>query len=108
MKRVFAGAIILMVISAPVYAESVPRYDVSAHCTEVSNVSGGSNMIYNGCVDMEQTAYDSLKRVWNSIPSSTRAHCDDVARVTGGSYSILEGCIQMETQAAGNTSVFEY
>ena len=90
------------------HAGSIPRYDVESYCTEVMNVSGGSKMIFNGCIDMEQSAYNNLKRSWASLPSQTKSYCDEVGDVAGGSYAILEGCIQMENQASDNTSVFEY
>jgi len=89
-------------------AGSIPRYDVESYCTEVMNVSGGSKTIFNGCIDMEQSAYNNLKRSWSSLPSQTRSYCDEVGRVAGGSYAIMEGCIQMENQASDNTSVFQY
>jgi hypothetical protein len=65
-------------------------------------------MIYNGCVDMEQTTYNWLKARWSAIPSRIQSYCDEVGRVSGGSYSILEGCIAMETEAANGTSTFKY
>lgn len=47
-------------------------------------------MIYNGCIDMEQTAYDGLKSGWAGISSRTQSYCDEVARVTGGSIRYLK------------------
>lgn len=65
-------------------------------------------MIFNGCIDMEQQAYDALKQYWATLPARPRNYCNEVAKVTGGSYSILEGCIEMETEAAGAQKSFEY
>ncbi len=107
MKAVFYSALLLTVTS-PAFGNTVPRYDVAGYCQTVSDVSGGSAMIYNGCVDLEQIAYNGLKARWGSIPSSVRLYCDEVGRVSGGSYSILEGCIAMETEAANGTSTFKY
>lgn len=107
MKAVFYSAL-LLTIASPAFADSVPRYDVAGYCQTVSDVSGGSAMIYNGCVDMEQIAYNGLKARGSSIPSRVRSYCDEVGRVSGGSYSILEGCIAMETEAANGTSTFKY
>ena len=47
-----------------------PRYPVEQYCREVADVSGGSAMIFNTCIDMEQAAYDNLKRNWNAISAS--------------------------------------
>jgi len=107
MKAFFAFAMMLIAAS-PSFAETIPKYDVASYCQNVSDVSGGSAMIYNGCVDMEQTAYNGLKGSWNSLPSRVRTYCDEVGRVSGGSYSILEGCIAMETEAANGSSTFKY
>lgn len=95
-------------ISSAASAQDIPRYSAEAYCREVSEVSGGSSMIYGGCIDMEQTAYNSLKREWAGLPIRARTYCDEVARVSGGSYSILQGCIDMELDAANNTPAFEY
>ena len=99
---------LLLTVASPAFADTVPRYDVAGYCQTVSDVSGGSTMISNGCVDMEQIAYNGLKARWGSIPSRVRSYCDEVGRVSGGSYSILEGCITMETEAANGTSTFKY
>ena len=107
MNAVF-NAMILLAIASPAFADAVPRYDVAGYCQTVSDVSGGSAMIYNGCVDMEQTAYNGLKARWSAIPNRIQSYCDEVGRVSGGSYSILEGCIAMETEAANDTSTFKY
>src|SRR6056297_3461131 len=84
------------------HAQSIPRFDVEAYCKEVSRVSGGSATIYNGCVTMEQDAYDALKTRWESIPEQTRAYCENVARVTGGSYNIFGGCVEIEVDASNS------
>lgn len=65
-------------------------------------------MIFNGCMDMEQQSYNSLKPVWAQISARSRSYCDEVARVSGGSYGILEGCLDMETDAANSTPSFKY
>jgi len=98
----------LLLLAWPGSAHAVPRYDVPNYCKEVSDISGGSSMIYNSCIEMEQDAYDGLKSQWESIPSRTRDYCDEVGRVSGGSYSILKSCVEMETDAAGETPEFRY
>lgn len=65
-------------------------------------------MIFNGCMDMEQQAYNALRSVWAQIPGRSRNYCDEVARVSGGSYSILKGCMDMETDAANAPRSFDY
>lgn len=105
-RTLLAG--LLSAISAPVLAQDLPRYPVESYCQEVADVSGGSSMIYNGCIDMEQTSYNNLKSKWGRVPARSRSYCDEVARVVGGSYSTLEGCVQMENDAASSTPSFEY
>jgi|SRR5690625_2784731 len=90
------------------YAAELPRYDVEGHCNEVASVSGGSSMIKNSCMDMEQSAYNALKVKWSSTSEKIKAHCNDVARVTGGSYTILQSCIEMEESAESSPRKFKY
>jgi len=108
MLRKFAFAMAATISVAPAAAQDMPRYDVPAYCNQVADVSGGSSMIYNGCIEMEQDAYDGLKASWSGISSRARSYCDEVARVSGGSYSILQGCIDMESDAAASTPEFKF
>ncbi len=108
MKLTLGTIATLLVVSTAAMADTIPRYDPPGYCRTVSEVSGGSQMIYNGCLGMEQDAYDSLKASWDSLPSKTRSYCDEVGRVSGGSYSILKGCIDMETDAASSTPGFKF
>ncbi len=103
---VFLGAVTLA--ATAVHAQSVPRYNVESYCQEVSDFSGGSAMIYNGCIDQEQTAYNTLKARWSGLGSQVKSYCDEVASFGGGSYMLLEGCIQMEVDAASGTKSFKY
>ncbi|PYE86843.1 hypothetical protein C7477_11972 [Phyllobacterium leguminum] len=65
-------------------------------------------MIYNGCIQMEQDAYNDLKDVWPGVSAKTQNYCDEVARVSDSSYGILKGCIDMETDAATSTPEFKF
>jgi hypothetical protein len=98
----------LLASLATTWAQDLPHYDVAAYCRQVSDVSGGSAMIYNGCIEMEQDAYNKRKADWPSLSPKTRDYCDEVGRVSGGSYSILDGCIDLEVGAAGSTPAFKY
>lgn len=71
-------------------------------------VGGGSHQIYNGCIQMEQGAYNILKGRWANVSSRIRNHCHEVASFGGGSYQILQGCVQMEEDAAGNRQSFSF
>ncbi|MCK2183638.1 hypothetical protein [Halomonas getboli] len=92
------------------FAADIPRFDVEAHCGQVASISGdSSNMLYNSCIDMEQSAYNGLKGQWSGLPSNIQSHCQDVASVGGpGSYSLLESCVQMEVSAGNNRSEFSF
>jgi len=112
MRRPIKGQLIAcgaVVIAMPALAE-MPRYDVEAHCREIASFSGDySAMMYDGCFDMEQAAYDTLKVRWDGLPATMRSHCDQIATFAGaGSYSMLEGCVQMEEQASSTDNTFEY
>lgn len=89
-------------------AAELPRYDPPRYCETVSDVSGGSRMIYNGCIQMEQEAYDALKSTWSTLSNRTKTYCDEVARSSDSSYSILKGCIDMESDASSSTPGFKF
>ena len=53
----------------------------------------------------EQTAYDQLKPLWDTLPTQMQRWCDQVALSTGtGSYMILNGCVEQELKAAQENS----
>jgi hypothetical protein len=105
----FASLFTVSCISAtPSLSEDIPRYDVESYCKQVSDVSGGSAMINNSCIDMEQEAYNNLKSNWDAVAEKTQSYCDQVAGVTGGSYNILQSCIDMENNASNNAKSFQY
>lgn len=107
--RVAIAAVFAGLMAVPVArAQDMPRYDVEAYCQEVAEFSGGSEMIFNGCMEMEQDAYNSRKAEWASLPGKARDYCDEVAEFSGGSYAILDGCLDMETEAAASTPTFQY
>lgn len=91
-----------------VMAQGLPRYDPRNYCKTVSDFSGGSNMIFNTCVDMEQRAYDAMKHRWGSIPAKTQSYCDEVASFAGSSYAILQSCLDMETEAGASAKDFKF
>lgn len=101
-------AVSLHLFPGSVAAKDLPRYDVEAYCTTVSEFSGGSRMIFNGCIELEQEAYDELRATWAALPERTRSYCQEVARFGGNSYSMLQGCVDLETEAADETPVFRY
>ncbi|MER8479741.1 MULTISPECIES: hypothetical protein [unclassified Mesorhizobium] len=98
----------LIVSTLYAHAQEIPRYDPAGYGKDVSDVSGGSAMIYNGCMKMEQEAYDDLRPVWSGVPSQTRSYCDEVANVSGSSYSILKGCVEMEANASASRPEFKF
>lgn len=110
MKRIFAivAAVGVTLVSPAAIAQSIPRYDPAAYCKQVSEISGGSAMIFNGCMEMEQDAYNKRKAGWSSISAQAASYCDEVARVSGGSYAILDGCLDMEADAMATTPGFQF
>ncbi|WP_456267661.1 hypothetical protein M1D97_10365 [Kushneria sp. AK178] len=111
MKKIIMGVGLLLAAPLAWSAESeMPRYDVEAECDSVARVGGNySNTTYNGCMQMEQSAYNALKKRWSGLSASIRQECERVATVGGGgSYSTLQGCVQMEQTASNNQEQFEY
>jgi hypothetical protein len=106
--RVFSTILFLSLCATAASADAIPRYDVETYCREVSDISGGSEVVYGGCFDMEQGAYNRRKAAWNELPSQARKYCDEVARVSGGSYVILDGCLDMENEAGNSRKEFQY
>ncbi|AXA39400.1 hypothetical protein [Rhizobium leguminosarum] len=98
----------VLAFNGAAHADSIPRYDPPSYCSKVSEVSGGSRTIYNGCLSMEQEAYDTLKSSWGQIAESAKRYCDEVARSSDSSYSILKGCIDMESKASSSEPEFRY
>ncbi|MGH0214428.1 hypothetical protein NKY66_10990 [Sinorhizobium meliloti] len=103
-----AAALIFLSWATSTAAQDMPRYDPANYCQKVADVSGGSSMIYNSCIEMEQNAYDKRKANWSSVSAKSRNYCDEVARVSGGSYTILDSCIDMETDASASTPEFKF
>ncbi|RVH69248.1 hypothetical protein CN198_14295 [Sinorhizobium meliloti] len=108
MEIAAAAAFILIQWAAPTGAQDMPRYNPADYCKKVADVSGGSSMIYNSCIEMEQNAYDRRKANWSSVSAKSRNYCDEVAGVSGGSYTILDSCIDMETDASASTPEFKF
>jgi hypothetical protein len=78
----------------------MPVYDVKANCapgmwgdhyaTDADSVS---------CLQQEQSAYDSLKSIWQSVAQSVAQACDAQTRQFGGpgSYVLLKNCVEAKT-----------
>lgn len=102
------GIIVFASSIASANAQSMPKYDPVTYCKGVSDYSGGSSVVYNGCIEMEQSSYNELKPKWAALSSKTRNHCEEVARYSDGSYVILKGCVDMEADAAASTPEFKF
>lgn len=107
LSRVWLFAFVATAVG-PADAEGLPRYDVDKYCRSVSDMSGGSQMIFNGCIELEQDAYDDLKPQWAQMPPKARSYCGQVAEMGGGSYSLLSGCIELERDEAARPKQFQY
>jgi len=109
MIRVSIGLTALLAATAA-RADGLPVYPVEQWCEKVSRSAGAkSEMIYGGCLDQEQSAYDALKKSWAALPGQTQTWCDKVAKSSGGgSYMILNGCVEQETNAAKENSVRQF
>lgn len=101
------GITALSVMSIAQAAE-LPRYDPNKYCERISSLSGGSATLANECIKMEQSSYNKLKNMWDSIPEKTVSYCDRLANTTGGSYTLLESCIDMEMTESNAPQKFEF
>ena len=92
---------IMAITEGTARASEMPFYPVEQWCDQVARSAGArSEMIYGGCISQEQSAYDSLKSRWSTLPIATQSWCDSVARSSGaGSYMILKGCVEQEINA---------
>lgn len=104
---IFAAATVWLATQAK--AQSMPpRYDVAKYCEKVAASIGGSSQIENTCIRQEQSAYNTLKSSWPTIPSKVTTYCDKVASSVGGTYAILRTCIEQETNASSTKPGFQY
>lgn len=110
MRTALLPLAIAVALSGASALADMPRYDVEAHCTEIAGFGGTySHSLFNGCMDQEQSAYDTLKEAWSTLPAEIRAHCDEIAAFSSpGSYALLQGCVQMERSAGQQRKTFQY
>jgi hypothetical protein len=100
MLRNLFAALVVIIATSEARAEDLPDFPVEQWCKKVSKVAGDSAVIYGGCIEQEQNAYDELKQTWAAVPGKTRSWCGQVAKSTGlGSFVILKGCIEQEAAA---------
>ena len=92
----------LFVAVTPTLAQELPRLDAVTYCR--LKTSNQSAFLQQGCLTVEQSAYDYLKRVWAAMPLAIREKCFS-ARVAE-SYSMMQGCVNVETGAAQNVEKF--
>ena len=98
MRALLALAIIS--VALPAVAGDLPTYSPERWCNKVAG-SVRSEVIYGGCIEQEQEAYDKLKLSWSTLPPTRQAWCDKVASAgASGSYMILGGCVDQEREAA--------
>lgn len=110
-KALLIACPVLMVAVASREAQAqMPSYDVEKHCEKIASFGGSrSEMLYESCFDMEQSAYDATKPIWSSLPQAMKSHCNRVAAFGGsGSYSLLQSCIDMERSSASNNARREF
>ena len=68
-----------------------------------------SQSLLNGCLNMEQSASNRLKPVWDTLPTAMQSHYDQVATFEGGgSYSLLSACVDQEISAAKANEDFRF
>lgn len=98
----------VVALTSTAQAQELPRFDVEGYCEDVAEFGGGSHSIYNGCIDMEQQAYNRLKDDWPTLSARVRNYCTEIGSFGGESYSTMMGCVDMETQAASGQRGFSF
>lgn len=107
MRMLFVAVTLVMTTHAAMAAD-LPRYDVEGYCNEVVEFSGGGHSLFNGCIKMEQQAYNALKSDWAQIPDDTQQYCMEVSEFSDAAYSLLKGCIDNEISEASNRQQFSF
>jgi hypothetical protein len=99
----------LAISASPAVAyDPIPNYQVERWCDQVARAAGArSEVIYGGCIDQEQSAYNALRDgTWGGLAPATRNWCDQVARSGGGgSFVILLSCANQETAASRQNGI---
>lgn len=108
MNRIFAVGLVMLIPSFAL--ADIPKFDVDKHCDNIAKTMGqSSEMIRSGCFEQEQTAYNNLKQVWDTLPKSMQSHCTAIAKTMApGSYMILEGCVIQEQESKNDNSQFQF
>ena len=98
--------LVVLMSTITAIARDLPNYPVEEWCSSIASVSGAkSEVVYGGCIDQEQTAYDSLKTTWPDLPQQAKNWCDQIAKATGGgSYMVLKACLEKEDAARRQNS----
>lgn len=119
MKKYLASAAIVLnigllfspVAHAAPQDDSIPVYDVPAYCARISKLSGmPSQMLLQGCYQMEQDSYNALHPVWATLPVAMRRYCTRIAAssMSNASYMLLNGCVEMEQQSTVANQNFQF
>ena len=108
MNRILAVSLIALMPSLAL--ADLPKFDVNKHCDTIAKSMGqSSEMIRSGCFEQEQSSYNNLKQVWDTLPKSMQSHCTAVAKsMPHGSYMILDGCVTQELESKEDNSNFQF
>ena len=96
----------LFAISLVVSAQAaVPEYDVDARCAAAATQDGAmSPAQFKACLQLEQTAYDSVREHWDKLSSASQDYCLQQTS-TLGMYLVLKGCVDAEYGASQSGEV---
>lgn len=106
MRKVIFAAL-MAASTVPVSAAPIPRYDVESHCRATASPYRGYDIVYSGCLDSEQLAYDRLKEKWDAIPEAAAAACEKRESYPN-SYNGLSYCLIEEMAPIQPTPSFKY
>ncbi len=106
---IFCSALPLL-ITANVSASEVLKYNPIAHCKHLASFGGNySELTMRGCMKMEQTSYNLIKKEWATVPVRMKKHCKHLASFGGTpSYTTLKGCLRMEQSAKKKNKDYKF
>ena len=99
----FAVILASLLVAAAANAASSgfpPKLDIKATCKRAQPLSGGERSAYQGCLDDELQAQETLAKSWSSFKAGAQKDCVEVTRIGGApSYVELLTCLELDKQA---------
>lgn len=88
----------------------IPYYDPEALCRRFTDPPiNGSQGLKEQCLKNEQEGYDSLKKIWSTIPENSKLSCRRFVEAgKTPSYGVLNACAQTEKESEARNRTFQF